>query len=45
MADPGNEHLRSLLVAFDESLTEIQGLSRLASASEKEVGESRCSRT
>jgi hypothetical protein len=39
MAEPSNEHLRSLLVAFDESLTEIQGLSRLASAHEKEIGE------
>src|SRR5215472_5672463 len=39
MADPSNEHLRSLLAAFDNCLPEIQALSRLASASAKDVGE------
>src|SRR5215471_13354428 len=39
MTEVSNEHLRSLLLALDKSLTEIQGLSRLAVASEKEVGE------
>jgi len=37
MPEVGYEHLRSLLVAFDESLTEIERLSRLASASGMEV--------
>src|SRR5262249_48075444 len=39
MTEVSNEHLRSMLAAFDESLTEIQALSRLASGSAKEVGE------
>src|SRR5215468_1748444 len=39
MTEVSNEHPRSVLAAFDESLTEIQALSRLASGSAKKVGE------
>jgi hypothetical protein len=39
MADPSNEHLRSLLAAFDDSLNAIQHLSDLSTASKIEVGQ------
>ena len=39
MTEPVNEYQRSLLTAFDESLAAIDGLRRLASGTEKKVGE------
>ena len=39
MPEPSNEHLRSLLAAFDDALSEIQRLSCLSSASQAEVAQ------